>query len=154
MNRVTNTIDSLYLSDNQQKQKTERNTGDMDKDAFLRLLITQLQNQDPLNPMEDQEFIAQMAQFSALEQMTNMNSNMEKFLNNQQQSQFISHSDLIGKQVAWVNEKIAEDGSIQKENREGIVTSVKFKDGQAELIVDGGFSVSTKSVTAVSLPGE
>ena len=42
------------------------------KDAFLELLVTQLQNQDPLNPMDDKEFIAQLAQFSSLEQMSNV----------------------------------------------------------------------------------
>lgn len=49
---------------------------DLDKDAFLRLLTTQLANQDPLNPMEDKEFIAQLAQFSSLEQMQNLNKNI------------------------------------------------------------------------------
>lgn len=52
---------------------------DLDKDAFLRLLTTQLANQDPLNPIEDREFIAQLAQFSSLEQMQNLNKNMEGF---------------------------------------------------------------------------
>lgn len=51
---------------------------DLDKDDFLKILITQLQNQDPTNPMQDKEFIAQMAQFSSLEQMTNMATNFGK----------------------------------------------------------------------------
>lgn len=50
----------------------------LDKNAFLHLLITQLKNQDPMNPMKDKEFIAQMAQFSSLEQLQQMN---EKFDN-------------------------------------------------------------------------
>lgn len=50
-----------------------KSKNDLDKDAFLRLLTTQLANQDPLNPMEDREFIAQLAQFSSLEQMQNLN---------------------------------------------------------------------------------
>ena len=62
-----------FGQENQKKENSSKNTGELDKDAFLRLLTTQLSNQDPLNPMEDREFIAQLAQFSSLEQMQNLN---------------------------------------------------------------------------------
>ncbi|WP_082760087.1 flagellar hook assembly protein FlgD [Abyssisolibacter fermentans] len=61
-----------------QYNQATQNLGQVDKDSFLKLLVTQLQNQDPLNPMDDKEFIAQMAQFSTLEQIQNLNSTMEK----------------------------------------------------------------------------
>lgn len=50
----------------------------MGKDEFLKILVTQLSHQDPTEPMEDKEFIAQMAQFSSLEQITNMNEGLSK----------------------------------------------------------------------------
>jgi flagellar basal-body rod modification protein FlgD len=50
----------------------------MDKNDFLKILVTQLSHQDPTQPMDDKEFIAQMAQFSSLEQITNMNDNLSK----------------------------------------------------------------------------
>lgn len=65
----------------EEAQQSAKNN-DLDKDAFLRLLVTQLRSQDPLSPMEDREFIAQMAQFSSLEQMQNLN---EAFTNNHQE---------------------------------------------------------------------
>lgn len=55
-------------------------SNDLGKDAFLKILITQLSNQDPLDPLKDKDFIAQMAQFSTLEQMTNMNKSIEEMV--------------------------------------------------------------------------
>jgi len=52
--------------------------GELGKDEFLKLLITQLQYQDPLNPMDNTEMVAQLAQFSALEQMSNLNGQMSQ----------------------------------------------------------------------------
>jgi flagellar basal-body rod modification protein FlgD len=52
--------------------------GSLDKDDFLKILLTQLTHQDPTQPMEDREFVAQMAQFSTLEQMTNLNTEMAR----------------------------------------------------------------------------
>jgi hypothetical protein len=68
----TNTIDEMVGSYEAQKESRSVDN-DLGKDAFLKLLITQLQHQDPLEPMDDQDFIAQIAQFSSLEQMQNLN---------------------------------------------------------------------------------
>lgn len=57
---------------------TREPNNDLDRNAFLNLLITQLRHQDPLNPMDDRDFIAQMAQFSALEQMMQLNATFER----------------------------------------------------------------------------
>ena len=69
------------------------------KDEFLRLLVAQLSAQDPLNPMDSREFTAQLAQFSALEQMTNVNSTLEELVKAQQAMGNSSMISLIGKNV-------------------------------------------------------
>jgi flagellar basal-body rod modification protein FlgD len=69
---------------------------ELGKDDFLKLLITQLSHQDPTKPLEDREFVAQMAQFSTLEQMTNMNGELSKVLGLLARSQAVN---LLGKTV-------------------------------------------------------
>ncbi len=69
------------------------------KDDFLRLLVAQLKAQDPLNPQDATEFTAQLAQFSSLEQMTNINSTLEELVAAQQAMGNASLISLIGKQV-------------------------------------------------------
>ena len=74
---VNNTSGIGALTSQQMADASRAVTNELGKDAFLKLLIAELANQDPLNPMDDREFIAQMAQFSALEQMTNLNKTLE-----------------------------------------------------------------------------
>lgn len=69
---------------------------ELGKDDFLKLLLTQLSNQDPTSPMENTEFIAQMAQFSSLEQMTNMSTEFAKLANMLNSNEAVS---LLGKNV-------------------------------------------------------
>ena len=75
MAKLNMQVDSFNKSITIEGRKVQRDLG---KDEFLKLLITQLSNQDPTSPMENTEFIAQMAQFSSLEQMTNMNQEFAK----------------------------------------------------------------------------
>lgn len=69
------------------------------KDEFLKLLVVQLQNQDPLNPLDDKEFIAQLAQFSSLEQMSNVASGIEALTETVSRQDSLSAVSYIGKNV-------------------------------------------------------
>lgn len=70
---------------------TRKPNQDLDKNAFMQLLVTQLQYQDPLNPMDNQEMMAQMAQFTALEQMMNVSNTVEKQLAHSLIGQFVEY---------------------------------------------------------------
>jgi flagellar basal-body rod modification protein FlgD len=73
--------------------------GALGKDDFLRLLVTQLQHQDPMNPMNDKDFMGQMAQFSTLEQTTNTATAMQRLALSTQISQSVA---LIGHQLTYL----------------------------------------------------
>ncbi|MCL1884797.1 MAG: hypothetical protein FWF81_13720 [Defluviitaleaceae bacterium] len=73
-----NNITTIPQNNTNWATTTREPNQDLDRTAFLNLLITQLRHQDPLNPMDDRDFIAQMAQFSALEQMMNLNATFER----------------------------------------------------------------------------
>lgn len=94
----------------------------LNKDAFLNLLVTQLRYQNPLEPMDDKEFISQMAQFSSLEQAQNTNKI----------AKFNSAYGMVGKIItATISD---ETGSLK--DIVGIVDSVRVKGNEAYLVVD------------------
>ena len=126
----------------EKSQNTTTKSNELDKDAFLQLLVAQLQNQDPLEPQDNGEFIAQMAQFSTLEQMNNMTESMNKIgdlVSNIDTSVLVGQlSGMIGKGVEWLNtETVAdEEGNPVTENSamSGIITGVTVAEGVTKII--------------------
>lgn len=142
--------DSMYLIN---KQRDERKTGDgtLGKDDFMKLLIAQLQNQDPTNPMQDTDFIAQMAQFSSLEQTMNLTKAFEKFAEVQSQSQLIQYNSFVGKNVHWheVTEADGEDGKPVVNEGAGLVASVKYVNGSVIFIMEDGKELTPGNISEV-----
>lgn len=108
-----------YYSKQNVQAAVRQPVSELGKDQFLQILIAQLRNQDPLQPLQNHEFIAQMAQFSALEQTMNM---AKELSNLRQSAGFVS--GLIGKQVEW-----AEETGNGVEMRSGIVEAIIRRDG-------------------------
>lgn len=90
--KVQSQVDALNKTLNDGKEVTQS----LNKDDFLKILITQLSHQDPTAPMQDKEFIAQMAQFSSLEQMTNLSTGFTKLAAMMDGSKAVN---LLGKDV-------------------------------------------------------
>jgi flagellar basal-body rod modification protein FlgD len=107
--RYLQTDKSVNIKSHLQKMEQEEKSGlkgvevretakQLGKDDFLRLLITQMGHQDPTNPLKDQDFIAQMAQFSSLEQMKNISSGIARMEAKQSYSlvgKFVSGPDMV-----------------------------------------------------------
>lgn len=83
---------------------------ELDKDAFLKLLLTQLGQQDPLNPMEDKEFTAQLAEFSSLEQLTDINEGIGSLNEGNTRMEMLSAVSFIGKEVRAEGDTISKMG--------------------------------------------
>lgn len=142
--------DDLYYS-NYKKPTRQTGNSELGKDAFLKLLITQLQHQDPTNPMDDREFISQMAQFSSLEQMQNMTKAMESLLASQQQTQMMNYSTFIGKEVKWyeLTDKVDEDKKPIVNEGTGVIQSLKFVDGSVVFVLADGKEITPGNISAV-----
>ncbi|GIL00208.1 MAG: flagellar basal body rod modification protein FlgD [Alphaproteobacteria bacterium] len=110
-----------------------------DYDTFLQLLVTQLQNQDPLNPTDNAEFIAQLASFSAVEQQTQTNAKLDLMLT------YLNIGEgaaLIGKQITSADGKVT-----------GVVDSVRITDDGLVATLAGGGEVLVQSGVVIADPG-
>jgi flagellar basal-body rod modification protein FlgD len=138
---IVGSVDSIINSNTQSSKKTGGSA--LGKDDFLKILITQLKYQDPSQPLQDKEFIAQMAQFTSVEQLSNMASEMKLL----RQSLGIT-SDLIGKTVSWQG-KDSAGNSVEKT---GKVDSITFKDGNQFINVNGE-TITVSQLTKIANAG-
>jgi len=133
---------TLQADESNKKYKTgesdEKNG--LGKDAFLKLLVTQLRHQDPTRPMEDKEFISQMAQFSSLEQISNLNKEMRNLVLSSKSAEAYS---LLGRDIEAYDPK-------QQKAVMGTVSSVFYK-GDEIMVVVGEDNVSMANIHSVNV---
>ncbi|GAB6137651.1 flagellar hook capping FlgD N-terminal domain-containing protein [Halanaerobaculum tunisiense] len=118
---------SQATSSSTPSQQTSLQQSDLGKEEFLELLVSQLQNQNPMEPMKNKEFMGQMAQFNSLQQMQSLNNNMSQFMKHQQLSQA---GNLVGKKVKVLNSETGQELT-------GKVSKVKMNDSDPQVVIGG-----------------
>ena len=117
-----------------------RPENELGREAFLELLVTQLQNQDPMDPMDDRDMVAQLAQFSSLEQMSNLNESFAEFRETMEHSRFIGATSLLGRTVTGVTE--------EGEPITGEVTGIHTEE-RAPYVTVAGYSIPVNNIRGI-----
>ncbi|MGG6313545.1 flagellar hook capping FlgD N-terminal domain-containing protein [Paenibacillus macerans] len=142
-----------YSQSNVQKASTKSN--ELGKDDFLKLMMTQMQNQDPLSPMDNTQFVAQMAQFTSVEQLVNISEQLKAM------SQSLGNeSGLIGKLVTWITETKTGNYDVATGKAEvinvresGVVDSILVRSG-VHYVKIGDKEVEISDIEQVGDPAE
>jgi flagellar basal-body rod modification protein FlgD len=118
-------IENVGVNPEDQGVKVGKAGGEMGKDEFLRMLVTEMKNQDPLNPVDNKEMIAQLAQFSSLEQMKNVSAQVEGL------RQETGLASAIGLTHQPVSAELKDGGTVT-----GVVSRVLWKEGKLILQIN------------------
>lgn len=146
---MANTINSSYMLSTVQNDRKNAGSDILGKDDFLKILMTQLQNQDPMNPMQDKDFIAQMATFSTLEQITNMGKSIDRFVQAEQQNKMISYSQFVGKEISWHKAETENGTEVVKEGT-GKVATVQFKEDNVVFVLEDGTLLEPANISQLN----
>lgn len=139
-----NVINKMTKADESNTTPSSDPVGDqLGRDAFLSLLLTQVANQDPLDPTDNAEMVAQLAQFSSLEQMNNMVDGLQTLTGNIDQLNFLNATGMLGRAIVGVD----VDGNLVQ----GTVDNVQL-DGSVVYLSVGDSIVSMAGVSAISDP--
>ena len=140
----TRNVWPYYDKSNVQMAAKKEKDQTLGKDDFLRILVTQLRNQDPMQPLQDSDFIAQMAQFTSVEQLMNMSNEMTMLRQNLGMA-----SSMIGKDIAWYD--YTETGELVPYS--GQVESILIKDNVQYAIV-GDSQIPLDKIVSIAEGGE
>jgi flagellar basal-body rod modification protein FlgD len=127
------------LSEKFNKENLRKPQNELDKDSFLKLFVTQLQNQDPLNPDDSAQMAAQLAQFQGLEQMLNVNKNLEKMQESDSTTRAVGLINFVGKDIKLDSGKIRlENGAISQAlfrlDGESVNTTLEVRDSAGVVV--------------------
>jgi len=131
MSNPINTSYVNYTNTTAKNNTTETVKNTLGKDDFLKLLIAQLRYQDPLSPLQDSDFIAQLAQFSSLEQQTNIATAIESL---KEHMVILNSQSLLVQGAAMIGKEVVAKGPDGKEIV-GIISAVKWLDGELTLMI-------------------
>lgn len=95
----TGLLSDLSVREKQAAQAAQSDPDELGQDVFLELMVTQMQNQNPLEPQSNSEFVAQLAQFSSVEGIDKLNTTMESIVGSFQSSQALQASSMVGRTV-------------------------------------------------------
>ena len=152
---------SMLTTKEYEDQKILANTtsDDLGRDAFLQLFTTQLKNQNPLDPMGNEAFVAQLAQFSSLESMKSMESTMREVANLIRDDKFVGGANLLGKKVALQGGQIVAGdgmqgrGEIDLENGAGSVIVSIYEQSTGDLVSRQTMGAHSKGILPLTWDG-
>ena len=138
---------TLQLQNPFDQPSTHQDT--LGKDDFLKLLITQLQSQDPMDPMQDTQFISQMATFTSLEQTNNMTDLLTQFVASQSNNLIGQMSNVIGKTITWQETTQNKDGSVDVKNHTDVISGVSSQGGELTYLTKSGDKISPADIVQI-----
>lgn len=141
MAEVTGTSGYITRYEDTTKKASSDNLG---KEDFLKLLVAQLTQQDPTNPMKDTEFVSQLATYSGLEQQMNINKNLETLISINQNANISAATACIGKLVGYVDSKGTP--------RAQLVEFIDIVDGGINLYLTDGSYIPFSKVEQIGIP--
>lgn len=140
----TNTLrEAGLLRDEQSQANSSQN--DLNQSAFLELMTTQLMNQNPTKPMENGDFLGQMAQFSTVSGIEDLNTSIASLVNTSKQSQLLEASSVVGKQV------LLQSGSFENNDASSIEGEVSLSSSAQKLEVKV-FNEANAVVRTIGIP--